>query len=266
MDNKRFLPIVFIIFTNILGAGVIIPILPIYAEGQFRGTVPQITLLSSIFFGAQFIAAPWLGRLSDRYGRRPVLMLSQVGTVVAFLLFIFAGQIGQWVDGLGLSLPLTGGMLMLFVARGLDGITGGNITTAQAYVSDISTEEQRAQALGMLQAAFGVGFIFGPAFGGFLSSFGSTAPFIGATVITLGTLLLTYFTLPESLSPQEARRDGCPAATTRRGQSPGRAGSLALRASPCVGIIHRLCPRAGLFRIAIHAGLIQRAYPLSRPA
>ncbi|NIP44188.1 MAG: MFS transporter, partial [candidate division Zixibacteria bacterium] len=161
-----------IIFTNILGAGVIIPILPLYAEGQFQGSVFQITLLSSVFFGAQFLAAPVLGRLSDQYGRRPVLILSQMGTVFAFLLFILAGPLGGLIDSLGLNLPLTGGMVMLFIARTLDGITGGNITTAQAYVSDITTDEQRAQGLGYLQAAFGVGFIFGPAFGGVLSRFG----------------------------------------------------------------------------------------------
>ncbi len=191
-----------IIFTNILGAGTILPILPLYAEGQFGGTILQITLLSSVFFGAQFIAAPWLGRLSDKYGRKPVLIVSQMGTVLAFILFIFAGPIGMKIDGLKLSLPLTGGMLMLFIARGLDGITGGNITTAQAYVSDISPDKDRTRSLGLLQAAFGAGFIFGPAFGGVLSNYGPVIPFIGAAIITTGTLLLTTFTLKESLPPE----------------------------------------------------------------
>jgi DHA1 family tetracycline resistance protein-like MFS transporter len=202
MDNKRIFPIVLIIFTNILGAGVIIPILPLYAEGAFAGTVTQITLLSTAFFGAQFLAAPVLGRLSDQYGRRPILILSQVGTVAAFILFIFAGPLGKQIDGLGFSLPLTGGMVMLFIARILDGITGGNITTAQAYISDVTDDDNRAQGLGLLQAAFGAGFIFGPAFGGLLGNFGITMPFIGATVITTGTLLLTIFTLEESLPPE----------------------------------------------------------------
>ena len=166
MERKRLYPILLIIFTNILGAGVIIPILPLYAQGEFNGSILQITLLASAFFGAQFLAAPWLGKLSDRFGRRPILIISQVGTVLAFILFIFAGQIGQSIDGLNLSLPLSGGMIMLFAARILDGITGGNITTAQAYISDITTDENRAQGLGLLQAAFGAGFIFGPAFGG----------------------------------------------------------------------------------------------------
>src|SRR5512135_3181606 len=131
MNNKRLLPIVLIIFVNILGAGVILPILPLYAEGQFRGTVLQVTLLSTAFFAAQFIAAPWLGHLSDRHGRRPILMISQLGTVLSFVIFIFAGPLGARLDArfaqMGLALPITGGMIMLFAGRILDGITGGNI-------------------------------------------------------------------------------------------------------------------------------------------
>jgi DHA1 family tetracycline resistance protein-like MFS transporter len=104
---------------------------------------------------------------------------------------------------LGLALPLTGGMVMLYVARTLDGITGGNITIAQAYISDVTTQKDRAQGLGLVQAAFGMGFIFGPAFGGVLSNYGVITPFIGAALITTGTLLLTIFTLKESLPPEE---------------------------------------------------------------
>lgn len=208
MDIKRLFPILLIIFTNILGAGVIIPILPLYAEGQFAGSVPQITLLSALFFGSQFLAAPWLGSLSDRFGRRPVLLISQMGTVLAFLLFIFAGPLGRIIESLTPGLPVTGGMLMLFVARTLDGVTGGNITTAQAYVSDITTEERRAEGLGYLQGAFGVGFIFGPAFGGFLATLSPVAPFIGAAIITTGTFLLTLFTLEESLTEGERGETG----------------------------------------------------------
>jgi DHA1 family tetracycline resistance protein-like MFS transporter len=204
MDKKRLFPIVLIIFTNILGAGTIIPILPLFAQGEFRGSVFQVTLLAAAFFGAQFLASPYLGRLSDRFGRRPILLVSQAGTILSFIMFIYARQLGGLVDILGLALPMTGGMAILFLARILDGITGGNITIAQAYVSDITNDEHRAQGLGMLQAAFGMGFILGPAFGGLLSRYGEVTPFIGAAIITTGTLLLTFFILVES-HPPEAR-------------------------------------------------------------
>jgi DHA1 family tetracycline resistance protein-like MFS transporter len=204
---KKLYPIMLVLFTNILGAGVILPVLPLYAEGTFHGSITQITLLASAFFGAQFLSAPWLGRLSDRYGRRPILMISQLGTVLAFVIFIFAGKLGTAIDGLGLSLPISGGMLMLFAGRILDGITGGNITTAQAYAADITSDEERARGLGLLQAAFGAGFVFGPALGGLLGHYGPLMPFVGATVITIATLLLTFFTLEESL-PASARTTG----------------------------------------------------------
>jgi DHA1 family tetracycline resistance protein-like MFS transporter len=121
IDLKRLYPILLIIFTNILGAGMIIPILPLFAEGEFRGTIFQITLLSATYFGAQFLAAPWLGRLSDRYGRRPLLIISQAGTVLAFVLFIFARPLGEMIDQLGITLSISGGMLILYIARILMG-------------------------------------------------------------------------------------------------------------------------------------------------
>lgn len=204
MDRKKLMPIFMIIFTNILGAGMIQPILPLYVEEQFGATVTQATLLYTAYFGAMFIAAPWLGRLSDKYGRRPILMISQAGTVLSFVMFLFASQMGGWLDGFGLSLGMTGGLVIFFLARLLDGITGGNITIAQAVVSDISTPEERTESLGFLSAAFGMGFIFGPGVGGLLSGINPLAPFIGALVFTIATLVLTYFSLAESL-PAEAR-------------------------------------------------------------
>lgn len=202
MDKKRIAPIFVIVFTNILGAGVILPILPLLAEGEFKATALQATTLSAVFFAAQFVAAPWLGHLSDRIGRRPVLIVSQIGTVLSFILFIFAAPIGSIINGWELHLGITGGLMMLYVARLLDGITGGNITTAQAYIADVSTPQTRAQALGIISAAFGMGFIFGPAFGGFLAGINLVAPFIGAAVITSGSVLLTTFMLQESLPPE----------------------------------------------------------------
>lgn len=203
MDYRRLTPIIATVFTNLLGAGVILPILPLYAEGEFKATAFLATLLGAVYFAAQFVAAPWLGRLSDRVGRRPVLIVSQLGTVLSFVLFIFAGPIGQVLDEWGFSFGITGGLFMLFVARMLDGVTGGNITTARAYVADISTEENRAQSLGLISASFGLGFIFGPVMGGLLANISLVAPFVGAAVITLGSVLLTYFLLDESLPPEK---------------------------------------------------------------
>jgi MFS transporter, DHA1 family, tetracycline resistance protein len=202
MNFRRILPIFIIVFTNILGAGVILPILPLVAEGQFVATVLQATTLGAVFFAAQFIAAPWLGRLSDRIGRRPVLIVSQIGTVLSFVMFSLAAPIGNQIDASGIQMGMSGGLMILFLARILDGITGGNITTAQAYISDVSSEDNRAQALGTLSAAFGLGFIFGPAFGGFLATVSLVAPFIGAAIITSGSVLLTAVMLKESLPPE----------------------------------------------------------------
>lgn len=204
MDRKRLYLILLIIFTNILGAGMILPILPLTAVNRFGGTFFQAALLATAYFGAQFFAAPWLGRLSDLHGRRPILIISQIGTVLAFLLFVFAGPLGVLLETVGLVVPtISGGLLMMFVARILDGITGGNITTARAYITDITSPETRTQSLGLLSAAFGLGFIFGPALGGLLSQFSDVAPFIGATVITTITLTLTALTLEESLPPEK---------------------------------------------------------------
>lgn len=210
MDKRRITPIFLIVFTNILGAGVILPILPLLAEGEFQATALQATTLSAVYFAAQFVAAPWLGRLSDRIGRRPVLIVSQIGTVLSFILFIFAAPLGQALTSMGWSYSISGGLFMLYVARLLDGITGGNITTAQAYITDVTNPEDRAQALGIISGAFGMGFIFGPAFGGLLADVSLVAPFVGAAIITTITLLLTMFMLKESLAPEDRSvvRDG----------------------------------------------------------
>lgn len=181
------------------------PVLPLYAVDLFGGSELQATMLATAYYAAMFLAAPWLGRLSDRYGRRPVLMISQMGTIVSFLMFIVAAPLGTRIDQLGLNLGLGGGMVIFFLARILDGVTGGNITAAQAYVSDVTTKENRTQGLGFLSAAFGLGFIFGPAIGGLLGGINTLAPFIGATTVTTVTFLLTTFVLKESL-PEERRK------------------------------------------------------------
>lgn len=174
-----------------IGTSMVNPILPLYAQSEFDLTPEVITLLLTAFFAAQFIAGPFIGRLSDRRGRLPVLLLSQVGTVIAFLMI-----------GLAQSAAI------LFVARILDGVTGGNIVVAQAYVTDIMPEGRRTQALGYVMAAFGLGFIVGPALGGLLASqMGPSMPFLFAALAAFFTVVLTWLTLEETLSEGDQRRN-----------------------------------------------------------
>lgn len=185
--DRRLVTILLIVFVQIVGASLILPILPLYAKRQFAMSPEIITLLVSVFFVAQFIAGPWLGRLSDRHGRLPVLIVSQIGTVISFVML-----------GVAQSVPL------LFAARIIDGITGGNIIVAQAYITDITPREERTQALGYIFAAFGVGFIVGPALGGILSAlFGPRIPFIFAAVAAAITVLLTWLMLDETVTDEQ---------------------------------------------------------------
>ena len=148
----RPLLIIFLtIFVNLVGFGIIIPLLPFYAE-TFGASPLVIGLLFAVFSICQLVAAPVLGDLSDRYGRRPVLIFSLLGTVVSFVMLALAHTV-----------------TMLFLARIVDGLSGGNISTARAYVADVTEPKDRARAYGLIGAAFGLGFIFGPALSGVLA-------------------------------------------------------------------------------------------------
>ncbi len=184
-SSRGSLPAVLaIVFVDLLGFSLILPLLPFYAE-TFGASPTMVGFLVASYAVAQLFGAPILGGLSDRYGRRPVLFVSIVGTAVGFVLFGLAGSL--W---------------MLFASRILDGITGGNISVAQAYVSDVSTPENRARNFGLIGAAFGLGFILGPAMGGFLSRWSYTLPvFIGAGMATLNAVAV-LFLLPESVAPE----------------------------------------------------------------
>ena len=186
---------------DMVGFGFIIPLLPDYIE-RFGGTPALVGLLSSVYALGQLFAAPVVGRLSDRYGRKPLLLLSIGGTFLSLLLL-----------GAAWALPL------VFLSRILDGLTGGNITVAQSYIADITTEENRAKGLGMIGAAFGLGFILGPLFGGLLSRFGLAVPAFTAAGIAFLNLLLITFILPESLTAE--RRE-------EMAKNPGRKFSLRL--------------------------------------
>ena len=182
--DRRLLTIILIVFVQMLGAAMILPILPLYAQDEFNLQPQYITLLGTAFFVAQFIAGPFLGRLSDRIGRVPVLIVSQIGTVISFLM-----------------LGLAPNVAILFLARTLDGITGGNIIVAQAYIADITPPERKTESFGYVMAAFGVGFILGPAIGGGLAAtFGPRIPYFMAATAAAVVVLLTFFTLNETVS------------------------------------------------------------------
>ena len=205
MKNKRLFSIFIIVFIDLLGFGLILPLLPFYAD-EFGATPFVVGLLTAIYAAAQLIGAPLLGRLSDRFGRRPILIISIFGTFLGFLLFGVAGPVGQKL-GVLTGLPANQMiMAVLFLSRALDGFTGGNISVAQAYITDVTTDENRAKGLGLVGAAFGLGFVFGPAMGGFLSSYGLAVPAFAAAGLSAINLIMVMLWLPESL-PKEARND-----------------------------------------------------------
>ena len=211
MKNSRLFSIFLIVFVDMLGFGLILPLLPYYAE-KYGANAIVIGLLTASYAAAQLIGAPILGRLSDRYGRRPILMMSVLGTLVGFLLLGFADPIGRALANLiapgtaSLSLQNLMVLVVLFFSRILDGATGGNITVAQAYISDITDQENRGKSLGLIGAAFGLGFILGPAIGGILATWGYAIPALVAAGFAFVNLMLIYFRLPESITDEIRQR------------------------------------------------------------
>ncbi|HET9905703.1 MAG TPA: MFS transporter, partial [Anaerolineales bacterium] len=184
MNNKYLFGIILVVFIDLLGFSLIIPLLPYYAQ-TFNASDTTIGLLLASYAAAQLIGAPLLGRASDQFGRRPILLVSIFGTFLGFLLF-------------GLANSLT----MLFASRILQGITGGNLSVAQAYITDVTDAQSRNRGLGMIGAAFGLGFIIGPALGGVLSNISYSVPAFVAAGLSFINLILIIFWLPESLTPE----------------------------------------------------------------
>src|SRR6266516_3672753 len=190
MKRSPLLVIFITVFIDLVGFGIVIPVLPYYAEGtRFNATPRMVGVLFASYSIMQLVFSPVLGRLSDKYGRRPVLLLSILGTSLGFLI-------------LGLATTLW----MLFLGRIIDGISGGNISTAQAYIADVTTKEDRAKGMGLIGAAFGLGFVFGPAIGGVLSRWGINVPFIFAGSLAFANAMLLYFVLPETVTPDHPAR------------------------------------------------------------
>src|SRR6059058_78175 len=180
--RSRVAVIFFTVLIDLIGFGIIIPILPYYAQRLGAGGLGLGALLG-VFSAMQFVATAFLGRTSDRVGRRPILLTTMLVNALGYLLFAAAH-----------SYPV------LFLARVVSGFAGGSISAAQAYVADITTPAERSRGMGMIGAAFGIGFSLGPAIGGFAAHWGGpAAPGLVAVGLSVANFLSAYFILPESL-------------------------------------------------------------------
>ncbi|MDR7419785.1 MAG: MFS transporter [Armatimonadota bacterium] len=193
-SDRPLLIIFLIVFVNLIGFGIIIPLLPFYAT-QMGASAFTIGLLFASYSVAQLIAAPVLGGLSDRWGRRPVLIFSLLGTVISFGMLAMATSVA-WV----------------FASRIVDGLSGGNISTARAYIGDVTTLENRAKGFGLIGAAFGLGFIVGPALGGALGHLSYAAPAWGAALIAAAAAALAWAWLPETVHRPASHATATPGA------------------------------------------------------
>jgi len=178
LPKSPLLPIFLIVSVDVLGLTIILPLLPFYAE-HYGASPAVVGLLVSLYAFCQLIAGPMLGRLSDRMGRRPLLLVSQVGTFIGFMILAYAHAL--WV---------------IFLSRAIDGITAGNLSLAQAYISDVTKPEDRAKSFALIGIAFGMGFLIGPGLSGFLSKFGYQYPIFVAAGLSATSILATYFLLP----------------------------------------------------------------------
>lgn len=188
MKNRHLLIIFAVVLVNMLAFGIVIPLLP-YLAGKTGASEFEIGLLTAAYPLAQLVGAPLLGRLSDRYGRKPILLVSIFGTAAGFVVLALAGSLS-----------------LLFLSRIIDGLTGGNINVAQAYIADVTDHRERGKAMGLIGAAFGLGFVVGPVTGGLLSGISYSAPaWVGAALALLNMAVVAIF-LPESLSAESRSR------------------------------------------------------------
>ncbi len=194
-----------IVFIDLVGFGIIIPLLPFFGE-HFSASPAMIGFLMASYSLTQFIAAPFWGRASDRIGRRPILLITLAGAAASYVLLGFSSS-----------------LLMLFAARGLGGFMAGNISTAFAYVADITTPENRTKGMGVIGAAFGLGFIAGPAIGGILAgpdplNANFRTPALAAAALSCIALTMAFFLLKESLSDEIRKQISAMPAKNRRQQ------------------------------------------------
>lgn len=179
---------------DVLGLTIILPLLPFYAE-RLGASPTVVGLLVSTYAACQLVAGPVLGQISDRMGRRPLLLVSQMGTFAGFLVLAYAQSL--W---------------MVFLARIIDGLTAGNLSLAQAYISDVTRPEERAKSFGVIGVAFGIGFLIGPAISGFLSQYSYQYPIFAAAALSAMSIMATYFLLPSApVLPESAEGPALPA-------------------------------------------------------
>jgi predicted MFS family arabinose efflux permease len=183
--KSPLVPIFLIVSVDVLGLTIILPLLPFYAE-KFGASPSVVGLLVSTYAFCQLIAGPILGRMSDHMGRRPLLLVSQMGTFIGFLILAYANAL--WI---------------IFLSRVIDGLTAGNLSLAQAYISDVTKPENRAKSFGLIGIAFGMGFLIGPGISGYLSQFSYQYPIFAAAALSATSILATYFLLP-STTPHSA--------------------------------------------------------------
>jgi DHA1 family tetracycline resistance protein-like MFS transporter len=178
LRKSPLLPIFLIVSVDVLGLTIILPLLPFYAE-KFGASPAVVGLLVSTYALCQLIAGPILGRWSDHLGRRPLLLVSQLGTFIGFLILAYANAL--W---------------LIFLSRVIDGLTAGNLSLAQAYISDVTKPEDRAKSFALIGIAFGMGFLIGPGISGFLSQYSYQYPIFAAAALSATSILSTYFLLP----------------------------------------------------------------------
>lgn len=195
MSSKKSAAIGFIFITmliDIIGIGIIIPVIPKLLQELNHSDISEAAQLGGwlafAYAFTQFLFAPFMGSLSDRFGRRPILLVSLLAFAVDYLVLALAPTVA-W----------------LFVGRIIAGVTGASISTAMAYISDVSTPENKAKNFGLVGAAFGIGFIIGPVIGGLLGQYGSRVPFYAAAILCFVNFIYGYFVLPESLTPEKRR-------------------------------------------------------------
>jgi MFS transporter, DHA1 family, tetracycline resistance protein len=185
-SKKSFPILILTTFLNTVGIGILIPVLPFLIEKYTGSNIEQTALytgiITALYALCEFFAAPTLGALSDKFGRRPVLLISLLGSAFGYLLLGYGGAL--WI---------------LFLGRIIDGLTAGNISTVFAYVADITEPEERGKYYGIIGGTLGLGFMIGPAIGGFTASWGLSIPMFIAAGVTLLNVIWAYFALPESL-------------------------------------------------------------------